>query len=201
MQDVTLHDLDVANARPQGGQDVLSMMGQLMKPKKTEITEKLRTEINKVTPTPARRLLCSPRPSILLACPERIEAPVYFGGKGGRGDSFGSVDIDELVHTFVLKERGSPPPTHLSLGSCPLPFHAPRPVLCQPASRLGRAHVFLSMPLPDGTFGRRLCLISPCFARASFTLAGRERYLHDDSVISFSGAVDACFPACFVRCV
>lgn len=48
MQDVTLHDLDVANARPQGGQDVLSMMGQLMKPKKTEITEKLRTEINKV---------------------------------------------------------------------------------------------------------------------------------------------------------
>lgn len=49
VQDVTLHDLDVANARPQGGQDILSMMGQLMKPKKkTEITDKLRTEINKV---------------------------------------------------------------------------------------------------------------------------------------------------------
>ncbi|XP_055678984.1 ruvB-like helicase 1 [Lutzomyia longipalpis] len=48
VQDVTLHDLDVANARPQGGQDVLSMMGQLMKPKKTEITDKLRMEINKV---------------------------------------------------------------------------------------------------------------------------------------------------------
>ena len=48
IQDVTLHDLDVANARPQGGQDVLSMMGQLMKPKKTEITDKLRKEINKV---------------------------------------------------------------------------------------------------------------------------------------------------------
>ncbi|XP_030424098.1 ruvB-like 1 [Gopherus evgoodei] len=46
--DVTLHDLDVANARPQGGQDILSMMGQLMKPKKTEITDKLRGEINKV---------------------------------------------------------------------------------------------------------------------------------------------------------
>ncbi|CAB1353789.1 unnamed protein product [Coregonus sp. 'balchen'] len=39
IQDVTLHDLDIANARPQGGQDILSMMGQLMKPKKTEITE------------------------------------------------------------------------------------------------------------------------------------------------------------------
>ena len=76
VQDVTLHDLDVANARPQvrtviisnsnrikatnsfcqlyfkshqqGGQDIMSMMGSLMKPKKTEITEKLRQEINKV---------------------------------------------------------------------------------------------------------------------------------------------------------
>ncbi|KAJ1921995.1 RuvB ATP-dependent DNA helicase pontin [Mycoemilia scoparia] len=48
IQDVTLHDLDVANAQPQGGQDIISMMGQLMKPKKTEITDKLRKEINKV---------------------------------------------------------------------------------------------------------------------------------------------------------
>lgn len=48
IQDVTLHDLDVANARPQGGQDIMSMMGQLIKPKKTEITDKLRKEINKV---------------------------------------------------------------------------------------------------------------------------------------------------------
>ncbi|RPA84462.1 TIP49-domain-containing protein [Ascobolus immersus RN42] len=48
VQDVTLHDLDVANARPQGGQDVISMMSQLTKPKKTEITDKLRAEINKV---------------------------------------------------------------------------------------------------------------------------------------------------------
>eukprot|EP00051_Salpingoeca_urceolata_P032071 m.14170 g.14170 ORF g.14170 m.14170 type:complete len:457 (-) comp4745_c0_seq1:81-1451(-) len=48
IQDVTLHDLDIANARPQGGQDIMSMMGSLMKPKKTEITEKLRREINKV---------------------------------------------------------------------------------------------------------------------------------------------------------
>lgn len=41
IQDVTLHDLDVANARPQGGQDILSMMGQLMKPRKTEISGKI----------------------------------------------------------------------------------------------------------------------------------------------------------------
>jgi RuvB-like protein 1 (pontin 52) len=48
VQDVTLHDLDVANARPQGGKDVLSLMAAMGKTKKTEITEKLRTEINRV---------------------------------------------------------------------------------------------------------------------------------------------------------
>jgi RuvB-like protein 1 (pontin 52) len=48
VQDVTLHDLDSANARPQGGNDLVSVMGSLAKPKKTEITEKLRLEINKV---------------------------------------------------------------------------------------------------------------------------------------------------------
>lgn len=48
VQDVTLNDLDVANARPQGGNDVMSMMNNLVKPKKTEITDKLRQEINKV---------------------------------------------------------------------------------------------------------------------------------------------------------
>lgn len=45
IQDVTLHDLDVANAKPQGGQDIMSMMGQLMKPKKTEITGKRKSTI------------------------------------------------------------------------------------------------------------------------------------------------------------
>merc|ERR1712093_412055 len=48
VQDVTLHDLDQANAKPQGGQDLSSIMGSFMKPRKTEITEKLRLEINKV---------------------------------------------------------------------------------------------------------------------------------------------------------
>merc|ERR1712118_567137 len=48
VQDVTLHDLDMANAKPQGGQDLMSVMGSFMKSKKTEVTEKLRLEINKV---------------------------------------------------------------------------------------------------------------------------------------------------------
>ncbi|CAH8367971.1 unnamed protein product [Eruca vesicaria subsp. sativa] len=40
VQDITLQDLDASNARPQGGQDTLSLMGQMMKPRKTEITDK-----------------------------------------------------------------------------------------------------------------------------------------------------------------
>merc|ERR1711967_134441 len=48
VQDVTLHDVDMANAKPQSGQDLMSIMGSVMKPRKTEVTEKLRLEINKV---------------------------------------------------------------------------------------------------------------------------------------------------------
>ncbi|KAI0286218.1 RuvB-like helicase 1 [Russula brevipes] len=48
VQDVTLGDLDAANARPQGGQDIMSVMGSLVKSSRTEVTEKLRREVNKV---------------------------------------------------------------------------------------------------------------------------------------------------------
>lgn len=48
VQDITLHDLDSANSKTQGGKDILSMVGQLLKPRKTEITDKLRCEINRV---------------------------------------------------------------------------------------------------------------------------------------------------------
>ncbi|KIY66756.1 RuvB-like helicase 1 [Cylindrobasidium torrendii FP15055 ss-10] len=48
VQDVTLGDLDAANARPQGGQDIMSVMGNLVKTQRTEVTDKLRREVNKV---------------------------------------------------------------------------------------------------------------------------------------------------------
>jgi RuvB-like protein 1 len=51
VQDVTLHDLDVANAQPKGSgsnKDIVSLLQQMGRPKKTEITDKLRQEINKV---------------------------------------------------------------------------------------------------------------------------------------------------------
>ncbi len=51
VQDVTLHDIDVANAQPTSvgnSRDVISLLNSMGKPKKTEITEKLRLEINRV---------------------------------------------------------------------------------------------------------------------------------------------------------
>lgn len=47
VQDVSLHDLDSANARPRGGADLAALTGTLGA-KRTEVTEKLRSEINKV---------------------------------------------------------------------------------------------------------------------------------------------------------
>uniref|UniRef100_A0A914HZZ3 RuvB-like helicase n=1 Tax=Globodera rostochiensis TaxID=31243 RepID=A0A914HZZ3_GLORO len=49
VQYVSLHDFDNANSSPQGkAGDFASMLSKFMKPKKTEITEKLRNEVNKV---------------------------------------------------------------------------------------------------------------------------------------------------------
>ena len=48
VQDVSLHDLDGANARSQGGQDITFIMGAMLKLKKKEITDKLRQEIDEV---------------------------------------------------------------------------------------------------------------------------------------------------------
>jgi RuvB-like protein 1 (pontin 52) len=48
VQDVTMHDLDAANATPQGGQDMLSLMGQMGVPRRTEITAKLRSKVNEL---------------------------------------------------------------------------------------------------------------------------------------------------------
>ena len=48
IQDVTLHDLDMANARPQNGSDLATILGNLQRPRRTEVTEKLRSEINSV---------------------------------------------------------------------------------------------------------------------------------------------------------
>lgn len=46
-QQVTLHDLDVANSKP-SGQDMLSLVFHILNPKKSEITERLRSDVNKI---------------------------------------------------------------------------------------------------------------------------------------------------------
>lgn len=48
ISDLTLHDLDAANAKPQGGQDILSVVSQLGKSRRTEVTDKLREDVNAV---------------------------------------------------------------------------------------------------------------------------------------------------------
>jgi RuvB-like protein 1 len=50
VQDVTLHDLDVANAHPRQGKrgDVLGLLAALGQPRHSELTEKLRHEVNKI---------------------------------------------------------------------------------------------------------------------------------------------------------
>ncbi|CCF75413.2 RuvB-like protein 1 (pontin 52) [Babesia microti strain RI] len=47
-QELSLHDLDTANAKPMSGNDVVSILGQYLRPKKTEITDKLRAHVNMV---------------------------------------------------------------------------------------------------------------------------------------------------------
>ena len=48
VQLVTLADLDAANARPQASHDVASLVSATLKQKRTEVTDKLRAEVNKI---------------------------------------------------------------------------------------------------------------------------------------------------------
>ncbi|TBU16989.1 DNA helicase TIP49 [Ordospora colligata] len=47
IQSVTLHDLDMANAKP-SGQDMLSLVFRILNPKKSEITDRLRGDVNRM---------------------------------------------------------------------------------------------------------------------------------------------------------
>lgn len=76
VQDVTLHDLDMANARPQGGQDIMSVMGQLTKGGRTEITDKLRKEINKVVDRYIEQGVAELVPGVLFI--DEVSTCVYF---------------------------------------------------------------------------------------------------------------------------
>lgn len=66
MQDITLHDLDIANANPRGGQDLVSIMNQFNKIRKTEITDKLRQEIDKVVSRYLNQGICELQSGLLF---------------------------------------------------------------------------------------------------------------------------------------
>jgi len=57
VQDVTLGDIDAANAQPQGGQDIMSVMGTLVKSGRTEVTEKLRRGSTRLSRDTSSRVL------------------------------------------------------------------------------------------------------------------------------------------------
>lgn len=45
---ITLADIDDANSRPPDSKDLVGVMGSLIKRSKTEMTDKLRTEVNRI---------------------------------------------------------------------------------------------------------------------------------------------------------
>jgi RuvB-like protein 1 (pontin 52) len=66
VQDVTLHDLDVANAHPTAGKDTLSLLQSLQRPRKTDMTDKLRAEINAVVERYVEQGVAEVLPGILF---------------------------------------------------------------------------------------------------------------------------------------
>src|SRR5262249_26737192 len=89
---------DVANARPQGGQDVMSMIGQLMRSKKTEITEKLRTEINKVVSRYIDQGVAELVPGVLFIDEVSRERPVLGETKFACANCAGSYARSRMFH-------------------------------------------------------------------------------------------------------
>lgn len=133
VQDVTLHDLDLANAKPQGGQDLVSMMGQMMKPKKTEITEKLRSEINKVVNKYIDQGIAELVPGVLFIDEVREGRRVHVGGEteGGRVGRFTcSWESSALLGSIPFRPHSriycsspwllctNPPPAHPPATGC-----------------------------------------------------------------------------------
>jgi hypothetical protein len=146
VQDVSLHDLDVANARPQGGQDIMSMMGQLMKPKMTEITDKLRGEINKVVSKYINQGVAELVPGVLFIDEVRVWRPnVTAVGEDCGADQSGAHAGRRVLH---LPEQG-PGVAHLAHCRAGLqPGHGCHPRCRRPRSRPRRAPR-LSDPPPD----------------------------------------------------
>lgn len=136
VQDVTLHDLDMANARPQGGQDIMSVMGQLVKGGRTEVTDKLRREINKVVDRYIEQGVAELVPGVLF-----IDEVSHF--------SYLSSTTATLMIVFrciCLTWNASPTSTVPSNPPCP-PTSSSPPTEASPPSAVQNTTVLL-VPLP-----------------------------------------------------
>lgn len=66
VQELTLHDLDVANAKPTSGSDLVSVIQGISAPRRTEITSRLRAEVNKVVSKYIQQGVCEVVPGVLF---------------------------------------------------------------------------------------------------------------------------------------
>lgn len=67
IQELTLHDLDIANAKPSTGtNDIVSVIQGITQPRRTEITNRLRSEVNKVVSKYVQAGICEVVPGVLF---------------------------------------------------------------------------------------------------------------------------------------
>ncbi|ELU39812.1 RuvB-like helicase 1 [Rhizoctonia solani AG-1 IA] len=111
VQDVTLGDLDAANARPSGGQDVLSVMGQLVKSNRTEITEKLRREVNKVVKGYVDQGVAEVVPGVVFIDESPMAPTVILATNRGKSLVRGTTDVysahgipSDLLDRYALQD-------------------------------------------------------------------------------------------------
>lgn len=67
IQELTLHDLDMANAKPSNGSnDIISVIQGITAPRRTEITNRLRAEVNRVVSKYVQAGICEVVPGVLF---------------------------------------------------------------------------------------------------------------------------------------
>lgn len=67
IQELTLHDLDMANAKPSNGSnDIISVIQGITAPRRSEITNRLRSEVNRVVSKYVQAGICEVVPGVLF---------------------------------------------------------------------------------------------------------------------------------------
>lgn len=89
VQDTTLHDLEAANSKSQVGKDTLSMVGRLLKPRKTEMADMLRCRALNVLPI------------YIVSFGSKI-SPVVISSTSSGGDSWDPFRfVGQIIHSQI----------------------------------------------------------------------------------------------------